>query len=466
MRITVVGDTLLDEDLVGSSSRLCPDAPVPVVDVTARSRRAGGAGLVATMLAADGHEVELVTVLSDDDAAGSLRECLQSVRVVAGPSGAPTPVKTRLRCNGEPFGRLDEGCDPAPVPRATDDMLAAVSEAEVLIVADYGRGLLAGRSLRKALERRAADVPLIWDPHPRGTPPVPAAWLVTPNADEASAAAGLPEQSDAADIAGALRARWGSRAVVVTLGEAGAVLQEGTAPPLRVGVDSVAGADPCGAGDRFAATAAVVLARTGDVALAVQEAASAAGAYLAAGGVGALASPPPAPARPEERDARSGAADDVPASAFGDARELISAVRARGGTVVATGGCFDLLHAGHVRTLQAARDLGDCLIVCVNSDDSVRRLKGSARPLIGEHDRAELLGALGCVDAVIVFEEDSPEDVIGRIRPDVWVKGGDYSAAALPETKLVQSWGGRTVTLPFHLGRSTTALAARLADVI
>ncbi len=118
-----------------------------------------------------------------------------------------------------------------------------------------------------------------------------------------------------------------------------------------------------------------------------------------------------------------------------------------------------------MRTLAAARELGDCLIVCLNSDDSVRRLKGAERPLITERDRVELLTALSCVDAVVVFEEDGPQAVLDRLRPDIWVKGGDYSAQSLPEAALVESWGGRVLTLPYHLGRSTTALADAIARV-
>jgi rfaE bifunctional protein nucleotidyltransferase chain/domain len=133
--------------------------------------------------------------------------------------------------------------------------------------------------------------------------------------------------------------------------------------------------------------------------------------------------------------------------------------------VVATGGCFDLLHAGHVRSLAAARELGDCLIVCLNSDDSVRRLKGPERPIIGQHDRAELLLAMECVDAVMVFDEDTPEAALERLRPDIWVKGGDYKGASLPEAALVESWGGRCVTVPYHPARSTTGLADALAKV-
>ncbi|NUT52898.1 MAG: D-glycero-beta-D-manno-heptose 1-phosphate adenylyltransferase, partial [Saccharothrix sp.] len=139
----------------------------------------------------------------------------------------------------------------------------------------------------------------------------------------------------------------------------------------------------------------------------------------------------------------------------------VDAVRARGGTVVATGGCFDLLHAGHVRTLRAARSLGDCLVVCLNSDASVRRLKGPDRPVTRQQDRVEVLRALGCVDDVVVFEDDTPERVLAALRPDVWVKGGDYTAASLPEADLVRGWGGRTVVVPYHRGRSTTEMLSR-----
>jgi rfaE bifunctional protein nucleotidyltransferase chain/domain len=141
--------------------------------------------------------------------------------------------------------------------------------------------------------------------------------------------------------------------------------------------------------------------------------------------------------------------------------ELARRTRQRGGTVVATGGCFDLLHAGHVATLRAARRLGDCLVVCVNSDDSVRRLKGPERPLVGHEDRVAVLSALDCVDAVLVFGEDTPCTVLEALRPDIWVKGGDYVAGTLPEDEVLSRWGGRSVVVPYLPGRSTTQLVAR-----
>ncbi|HEU4973443.1 MAG TPA: D-glycero-beta-D-manno-heptose 1-phosphate adenylyltransferase, partial [Baekduia sp.] len=182
----------------------------------------------------------------------------------------------------------------------------------------------------------------------------------------------------------------------------------------------------------------------------VRAAAAAASAFVAAGGAAAAAEGP----------AAAEAAAPPPAASAAD---VIARVRARGGTVVATGGCFDLLHPGHVRTLQAARALGDCLVVCLNSDASVRRLKGPRRPVVEQEDRAAVLAALGCVDAVEIFDEDTPVAVLERLRPDLWVKGGDYAAADLPEAPVLASWGGRAIVLPFLEGRSTTRLIQEAA---
>ncbi len=207
-------------------------------------------------------------------------------------------------------------------------------------------------------------------------------------------------------------------------------------------------ADPCGAGDRFAASLAVQLGNGTELAAAAQIAVREAAAFLAGGGVQTLAQQPPPVQLHSERI---------------DALRVVQETRAKGGTVVATGGCFDLLHAGHSRSLAAARGLGDCLIVCLNSDASVRRLKGDQRPIVGQRERAELLLSLACVDAVLVFDEDSPVTALERLRPDLWVKGADYGADELPEAELVRSWGGQTVTVPYYPEHSTSALAAALS---
>jgi rfaE bifunctional protein nucleotidyltransferase chain/domain len=284
---------------------------------------------------------------------------------------------------------------------------------------------------------------VVWDPHPRGAEPVPGITVATPNRREALALA-APAGGELDDAAAALRERWQARAVVATDGAAGAVTVLAGSPPLFTPAPHASPGDPCGAGDRFAGTLTLALAHGAVITESVAEAVVDVATWLDAGGVASLderaGDPPPRPAGPEPVE------------------ELLARVRGRGGRVVATGGCFDVLHAGHVACLEAARRLGDCLVVLLNSDDSVRRLKGPERPVHTEQDRARVLLGLGCVDAVVVFGEDSPHAALERLRPDVWAKGGDYAAATLPEASLVRSWGGRVVLLPYLPGRSTTRI--------
>lgn len=464
MKIVIVGDVLLDRDISGTSTRLSPDGPVPVVDVHHTRYRPGGAGLVATLLARHSApvpgsraktapEVSLVTVLSDDEHAGQLRSALHGmsrgkVGLVAGPSGAPTPVKTRLSA-ALPIARIDEGCGPAPEPQATQEMLDEIGRADVLLVADYGRGITGNPDIRAAISERGRDVPVVWDPHLSGAAPVPEAAVVTPNLPEAGTLADLPAEFETAFSAGErLRQRWGCAAVAVTAAERGVVLTRAEDVALHVPARSVGEVDPCGAGDRFAASVALALGQGDDLAAAMFRGVSDTAEFLRGGGVARLDTAL-IPIRPKTPTAE----------------DTVREVRAAGGTVVATGGCFDLMHAGHARTLAGARKLGDCLIVCVNSDDSVRRLKGTGRPIMTQADRAELLLSLECVDAVVVFEEDTPEAVLRKLQPDVWVKGGDYHADTLPEAAALSEWGGRVVSMPYHPGRSTTRLASAIERV-
>ena len=459
MKIVVVGDTLLDIDLTGHADRLCPDAPAPVLEVDRRLERAGGAGLVATLLADDGHDVELVTALSDDDGAARLRALLGPVRVHAAELGGPTPIKMRLTAGGQRIARVDEGCALPPFPVVEPRLLSALESADAVVVADYGRRFTSVATVRAALETIARRIPVVWDPHPRGSRPTSGAAAVTPNLTELLTFSGrqVEEPGAVAVAAGRLRQRWGAQAVVVTLGERGALV---CAPDgdTHVAVPS-AGLrieDPCGAGDRFASSLAVGLAQGEPLGTATEAAVATSAAFLAAGGVSSL--------RPGGGSG-FGSADDAAAASDSPARALARRVRATGGTVVAAGGCFDLLHAGHLHLLQAARALGDCLIVCLNSDDSIRRLKGAERPVMNEHDRAELLLGLSCVDAVEIFTEDTPEEVLKALRPHVWVKGADYRPDELPETKHLRTWGGEVVTVPLQPGRSTTGLAAAIASL-
>jgi rfaE bifunctional protein nucleotidyltransferase chain/domain/rfaE bifunctional protein kinase chain/domain len=448
-RLTVVGDALLDRDLAGTVSRVAPDAPVPVLDVSSCTSRPGGAGLAALLAAADGRPVTLVTALGVDAAGAQLGALLADAGVDVvdlGLDGA-TPEKVRARAGGQPLLRVDYGGRPGPVGSLPEAGRRALAGAAAVLVADYGRGVTSVPGVRAALGARPGRRPVVWDPHPRGADPVPGMRLVTPNRPEAGLAldAGLAAVTERAR---SLAVQWSAAGVAVTLGARGAVLVEGDSPPLAVPATPARSGDPCGAGDRFAATAAGFLADGALPSEAVTAAVAAASAFVAAGGSGGLVAP----------------AGPVDGGGDADPLALAARVRAAGGTVVATGGCFDLIHAGHVSVLQAARALGDCLVVCLNSDDSVRRLKGEGRPLQTQADRAHVLRALGCVDGLLVFDEDTPEAVLDRLRPDVWAKGADYAVAGMPEAALVASWGGQAVVLPYLEGRSTTQLLQEVSS--
>ncbi|SDF21596.1 rfaE bifunctional protein, domain I/rfaE bifunctional protein, domain II [Blastococcus fimeti] len=444
--LVVVGDALLDVDLVGSASRLTPDAPVPVVEDVERRERPGGAALAAVIAAAaTSREVVLVAPVDSDDGADRLRALLAGrVRLVEIPAGGGTAVKQRIRVGDHSVARLDSGAPVATLGALPAEAAEAIRDAAAVLVADYGRGTTAAADVRAALA--GARGPVVWDPHPRGADPVRGVRLVTPNGAEAARVVPeVPGEGLAAvgARAEALIERWGVGAVAVTMGARGALLSYGPGAPMVVPAVPVTGGDACGAGDSFAAAAALALADGAVTGEAVASAVAFASAFVARGGATAWDRVSP----------------EVLAEPGADA--VIARVRAAGGTVVATGGCFDLLHPGHVATLRAARGLGDCLVVCINSDDSVRRLKGPSRPLTSAADRARVLEALEFVDAVVVFDEDTPSAVLERLRPDVWAKGGDYAGADLPEAAVLRTWGGQAVVLPYLDGHSTTALVER-----
>ncbi|MBF6175326.1 PfkB family carbohydrate kinase [Nocardia blacklockiae] len=507
--LVIVGDTLLDVDIEGSARRLCPEAPVPVLDQKRRAERPGGAGLAAMLAqrhAAD--RVVLITALGDDPAAHRLRELLEpQVTVLALPLHGDTVCKTRARADGQSIVRIDSGDGYAAHSPLTDEIRWAIRKSSTILVADYGRGVTAHPELRTLLTEAAGRVPIVWDPHPRGESPVPGIRLATPNhseatgltandpshtaslttaqAEDADATAGRRNGSEATgstagrqaagrqdagvtarsgihgraagsadgqagdgERARALAERWGAEAVVVTLGAQGAVCHDRRADrtdrvAVPLAMQTLANADTCGAGDQFAVAAALALQRGDGVRQAVEAGVRAAAEFVGKGG--------------------AQAAIDCPAmedEAPGDAFALADRVRQDGGRLVATGGCFDLLHPGHISLLRQARGLGDALVVCLNSDDSIRRRKGDDRPVVPAADRARVLLELASVDAVVVFDEPTPTGLLDRLRPDVWVKGEDYAGSDLPEADTVRRHGGEIVLVPVLPGYSTTRLVA------
>jgi rfaE bifunctional protein nucleotidyltransferase chain/domain len=474
--LVIVGDALLDRDIDGLARRLCPDAPVPVVEEAGSKERPGGAALAALLAAraanargagaGDGGpggagEIVLVAAFGDDPASTAVRGMLEDhVTVVPISLNGPLQSKTRVRSGGHTLVRVDtEAGTPG---RAGRRATAAIRSAGAVLVSDYGHGVTSSSWVRDALADTAGQAPVVWDPHPKGAAPVPGTTLVTPNESEAAGltgtgpgdtagkgVTGADGVTSAAAAAGRLLGRWPARGVSITLGARGALLAQRGQVPLAIPATPVETADPCGAGDQFAAAAAAALRDGALVSEAVTHAVMAASQYLADGGVARLLTG--GPGIPAQRGAADWPANWAAGSPAGG-RE--------GGVLVAAGGCFDVLHAGHVSMLRAARGLGDRLVVCMNSDASVRRLKGPGRPVNTAADRAAVLRALGCVDDVVIFDEDTPERVLADLRPGIWVKGGDYDGRELPEAAVLRRWGGVVITVPYLDGRSTTQILA------
>jgi len=442
VNIVVIGDALLDCDVDARATRLAPDAPVPVLSDPRIGVRPGGAALAAWMLADDGHAVELVTTIGKDRAGAELEDLLRRVGVAVHNVArrASTPQKVRLRANEQCVARVDAGEHRGVLSlRALNAAARRVTQARAVLVADYGRGIASHPALREAL-RPGREQIVVWDPHPNGSEPAAGVQLATPNAREAAAAlerAYSPARSsrDAGMHAVALRERWRAAAVAVTCGSLGAFVAYGDDVPLAVPVDRPARGDACGAGDRFASAALVALASGALPTEAVIRAVDVARDFVRDDGLTRATTA-----------VRGGHRPDA-------AREI----------VVATSGCFDLLHAGHVSALRAARSLGDRLVVLLNSDASVQRLKGPGRPIVPVADRAAVLRGLTYVDDVVVFDEDTPIRALQRLRPAIFAKGGDYDASALPETEVMARWGGRTVIVPYMEGRSTSRLVEEVS---
>jgi D-beta-D-heptose 7-phosphate kinase/D-beta-D-heptose 1-phosphate adenosyltransferase len=464
--LCVVGDALLDVDWNGTVDRVCRDAPAVVLDTPDERVRPGGAALAAVLAAGSGAEVVLVTALSEDADGQRLADLLERAGVGIVDLGlvGPTPVKLRLRAGDHSIARVDKGCSPTVPPgRWSASAKAAIAKADALLVSDYGRGVAALPEVASAVA--SFPGPTVWDPHREGPLPPVATTLTTPNHVEAhhiSGGAGPPPDRlpDVVCLARKVAARLGCR-TVVTAGPLGAVVADGGSAPTVVPAAPVHG-DPCGAGDRFAVSAVLALAGGASVVAAVERAVADAGAFVAGGNEAGM--PAGAPLTPDGRDLVVRLRPGGPITEVTDVATTAAAVRRAGGLVVAAGGCFDVLHTGHVRLLEEARQLGDYLVVCLNGDDSVRRLKGSGRPLNVAEDRATVLRSMACVDAVIVFEEDTPCEVLRVLRPHLFVKGADYQDVDLDERQVLAEWAGEVVLLPLVCGRSTTGLLSAAAD--
>lgn len=468
-RVLVVGDVVLDEWLNGHCERVAREAPVPTVLLSSRDQRLGGAGNVAANLDALGAQVVLVTATGHDEASGQVAAMVQDTAVQWRPvpvAGWRTVVKRRLVADGQVVARFDDPPTVA-VPPLTGQALAgqvlqAVSDGvDAVVVADYGLGTCAGPAVRGMLRRLAmAGVPVVVDARDLGRWADMPVTVVTPNWEEACGLLGLAggEGPDRVRLVrqqvAALLEAVAADVVVVTLDEDGAVLvrrQDGRAthhPVPRVGQ-----AHSAGAGDAFAAAFALALASGAALADAADVANLAAGVVVRQPGTAVCSGS-------GLLRGRSDGLTDMTALT-----SLLTEARAAGRRVAFTNGCFDLLHPGHVRVLDAAAALADVVVVGVNDDAGVRRLKGSGRPVVPLPDRAAVLAAMDGVDAVVAFSDPAPLALVEVVRPDVYVKGGDHDVEQLAEAQLTRALGGAVHVVPIVADRSTSSLIAACADV-
>ncbi len=469
-RVVVVGEAILDAYLHGRAERISREAPVPIVTLDGRDDAPGGAANTAVNVARLGGSVSFLSVVGSDGEAERLRDGLARAGVDHGalirrPSRR-TLAKQRLVAGGQMLVRFDTGST-EPIDAATEDELVAALEAnlddaDALIVSDYGYGVVTDRVVRAIGDlRRRRPIVLVVDARDLRRYRGLGATAVKPNYDEAVRLLGEREVADRSARARQVGARGselldvtGASIVALTVDTDGAFVFERGQPPYRTYARPRSHSKAAGAGDSFVATLTLALAAGLTTPVAAELASAAASVVVGKDGTASCDLDELALVLSTAAGKRLEPGDGVAAR--------IAFHRQQGRRIVFTNGVFDILHRGHITYLNRAKALGDVLVVAVNADDSVRRLKGPERPINGLDDRLEVLEALSCVDHVVAFEHDTPADLIGVVRPDVYVKGGDYTPDRLPEAPLVESLGGTVQILPFIEDRSTSGVIARV----
>ena len=463
-RLLVVGDVMLDLYWKGQAGRISPEAPVPVVNIADEDVRAGGAANVAMNIAALGAQVTLMGVTGKDEYGSRLDQLLAQHGVqrrwIHAESG--TICKLRVLSHHQQLIRLDFE---QPAPRQAAGALAdavgdQVAQYDALILSDYAKGALAAVEKMIAAARKAG-VPVLIDPKGDDFTRYRGATLIKPNQGEFERIVGhCGHDSDCLARRGMqLIDELALQTLLVTRSEHGMLLLEAEQAPYALKAQTQEVFDVTGAGDTVMAVLATAFAAGEPLRRAAWLANEAASLVVRKVGTSVVTA-----AELQQHLARKQAHLGYVAPSEDQLIEQVRAAQARGERVVMTNGCFDLVHAGHVRYLQEAAQLGDRLVVAVNSDASVRCLKGASRPIVPLAARMEVLAALNCVDWVIPFEEDTPERLICAVQPDILVKGGDYKPDEIAGARCVQEKGGEVKVLSFWDGFSTTRLVEQIRE--
>lgn len=458
--VLVVGDVMLDRYWHGAASRISPEAPVPVVKVEHREDRPGGAANVALNIAALGAAATLVGVTGADAEADSLARSLASAGVKVHfqrIEGQPTIVKLRVLSRHQQLLRMDfEQPFSVDAQALASEVESRLEGIKVLVLSDYGKGALRNHQIL-IQAARARGIPVLADPKGRDFSIYRGASLITPNLGEFEAIVGnCADEGELVAKGARMMAELDLGGLLVTRGEHGMTLLRPGQPALHLPARAREVFDVTGAGDTVISTLAAALAAGEELPQAVALANLAAGIVVGKLGTAAISAPELRRAVQREEGSERGVLG---------LEQLLLAVddaRAHGEKIVFTNGCFDILHAGHVTYLEQARALGARLIVAVNDDASVSRLKGPGRPINAVERRMAVLAGLGAVDWVVCFGEDTPERLIELIKPDVLVKGGDYAIDQVVGAPIVEAYGGEVRVLGLVEDSSTTAIVEKI----
>jgi len=468
-RIAVVGDFMLDRYVWGDAGRVSPEAPVPVVHARSEDHRLGGAGNVVANICEMGGRASCFGLLGQDDSADEMVEGLSALgAATAGlirAADRPTVQKIRIMARNQQMLRVDRE-QAAPICAADQQQLLeqlCAADWDALVLSDYGKGVLSASLIQAALaEAKRRGAPSIVDPKHRDFTRYLGASVITPNRAEAEVAAGgaLATLGAIQEGGEALRAQAELGALLITLGAEGMYLIEEGHPGFHLPTFARQVYDVTGAGDTVVAMLATAHGAGVDLQNAMRLANAAAGLAVAKVGTTAVG-------RQEllqHLRAITHLDRVLHVKDTNDLEAALAAFRREGRPVVFSNGCFDILHAGHVRYLREASHLGGALVVGLNSDASVARLKGPERPINRAEDRAEVLAGLSCVDLVVVFEDDTPEELIRAVRPDILVKGADWKDKGVVGAEFVEAQGGEVKLIDLVPGRSTTAIVERIRD--
>ena len=467
--VLVLGDVMLDRYVLGEVHRISPEAPIPVLKAERRRSMLGGAGNVAQNVAALGARAVLVGMIGADAAGDEVAQILHgsagvAAQLVLAPD-RPTTVKTRFMSGAHQLLRLDEELAQPTSPAIERQVLtafaAAVETADAVVISDYAKGVLTDNVLAQAIGlARGAGLMVVVDPKRSDLSAYTHAGVLTPNAGELARATGLPVGTDeeAAEAGARAVEIAAADAVLVTRSEKGLTLVRPHRPALHLPTRAREVADVSGAGDTVSAALGIMLACGAPLADAAVMANIAAGISVSKPGTATVGHSELA----EAVHQRELAAIDGKIADLEIALSRISAWRRQGLRIGLTNGCFDLIHPGHVRLLARARTACDRLVVALNSDASVRRLKGPTRPVQSETARATVMASMASADLVVVFDEDTPERLIRAIQPDLLFKGADYRLDQVVGADIVQSHGGRVVLIDLEQGHSTTDTIRRI----